>query len=181
MRRIRPPPIVIEGVIVLGSAGRNRPRRSQLDGARGAMRGPAALRGPKGDPGPAAAAGLNSSGGGPPGPQGALGPDLTLRVVAEPLTAACDVSEIMVSAYCADGLGTLSILRTTEQPAKAKPAPSDPGGAEPLGKMEIWRYRRRRRARNLCRAIRSLIPLGAAGTLTGVATLPRALDRARGR
>jgi hypothetical protein len=60
-----------------------------------------------------------------------------LRVVAEPLTAACDASAIMVSAYYADGLGTLRILGTTDQPAKAKPAPRDPGAAEPLSEMEI--------------------------------------------
>jgi hypothetical protein len=90
------------GVIVLGgAAGRDRPRRSQLDGARGAMKGPAGLRGPKGDPSPAARQGSTALAGPP-------GPNLTLRVVAEPLTAVCDVSEIMVSAYCADGLGTLT-------------------------------------------------------------------------
>ena len=38
--------------------------------------------------------------------RGRQDPNPTLRVVAEPLTAACDASAIMVSAYCADGLGT---------------------------------------------------------------------------
>jgi hypothetical protein len=57
-----------------------------------------------------------------------------LRVVAEPLRAAFDTPAIVVSAYCADGLGTLRTLGTTEQPGKAKPAPRDPSAAEGLRK-----------------------------------------------
>jgi hypothetical protein len=68
--------------------------------------------------------------------RGRQDPNPTLRVVAEPLTAARDASAIMVSAYCADGLSTLRILETMDQPANAKPAPRDPGAAEPLRKIE---------------------------------------------
>jgi len=126
------PPTGTAGVIVLGGQPVGIAHvEANWTGARGATRGPAGLRGPKGDPGPAAAAGLNSSGAGSPGA------NLTLRVVAKPLTAAFDTSAIMVSAYCSDGLGTLRTLGTTEQPGKAKPAPRDPGAAEPLRKMEI--------------------------------------------
>jgi hypothetical protein len=42
----------------------------------------------------------------------------------------------MDSAYCADGSGTLRILETMDQPANAKPAPRNPGAAEPLRKPE---------------------------------------------
>jgi hypothetical protein len=75
-------------------------------------------QGPKGD------TGLT----GPPGPQGTRGtvgpPSTDLRVDIEPGKAMCEPSEILLSAYCVDGMGVLHILGTTgatcEGDARAK-------------------------------------------------------------
>ena len=85
----------------LGAAG---PCGAQ--GLRGAS-GPVGPQGPKGDPGVA----------GPPGLRGARGPagppSLDLRVGIERGTAMREASEILISAYCVDGIGDLHIVGTT--------------------------------------------------------------------
>ena len=52
-----------------------------------------------------------------PGLQGARGPagppSLNLRVGIERGTAMCEASEILLSAYCVDGIGALHIVGTT--------------------------------------------------------------------
>lgn len=61
-------------------------------------------QGPKGD------IGLT----GPQGTRGPAGPPSTdLRVDIEPGKAMCEPSEILLSAYCVDGMGVLHILGTT--------------------------------------------------------------------
>jgi predicted aspartyl protease len=66
--------------------------------------GPMGPQGPKGDTGAT----------GPPGPQGPVGPpSLDLRVDIELGKAMCKASEILLSAYCADGIGALHIAGTT--------------------------------------------------------------------
>jgi hypothetical protein len=64
-------------------------------------------QGPKGDPGVA----------GPLGPQGTRGPagppSTDLRVDIEQGKAMCAASEILISAYCFDGIGVLRIIGTT--------------------------------------------------------------------
>ena len=51
---------------------------------------------------------------GPQGTRGPAGPPLTdLRVDIEPGKAMCEPSEILLSAYCVDGIGVLHILGTT--------------------------------------------------------------------
>src|SRR4029077_9232263 len=70
---------------------------------------------PKGDPGVA----------GPPGLQGARGPagppSLDLGVGIERGTAMCEASEILLSAYCVDGIGALHIVGPTGASCEGDP------------------------------------------------------------
>ena len=76
------------------------------------MRGETGATGPAGPQGPRGLA----------GPAGPPGPSLDLRVLVGEAKESCDASEVMISAYCADGTGSLHIVGTAGASCDGDPA-----------------------------------------------------------
>jgi hypothetical protein len=123
------PPGVAGPAGLAGPAGAAGPQGPKGDPGVAGPAGPAGPQGPKGDPGVAGPAGAIGPQGpqgeaGAQGPAGPQGPSLALRVLSGQAKAECDSGEIMISAYCAGGVGELKLVGTSGASCEGESSPT---------------------------------------------------------